>query len=202
MGVRADDSDELTLEEFITVEEHVVRKPSTGSRDQTGTEVLESQSQRLGVVAGDFRLGLRNRELLAGCFHLEVTIVDQPESTEGGDGEGNTVSPLGSQGRVRRVPAAVVKTEEEDDQKGLVEELAPALHQKGAGHFAATMQPIFLGGDFTRSHGVFHPTGGCHRVFASYTYRLVDRMIDIYMYVYICISDDNRGTWILPTPTP
>lgn len=60
-----------------------------------------------------------------------------------------------------------MEAEQQDDEQGLVKELTPSLHQEGASHLAAAVQPIFLGGDLARAHGVFHAGGGGHGIFAA-----------------------------------
>lgn len=96
-------------------------------------------------------------------------MIDEPEGTESWNGEGHTVSPLGRDGRVWSVSAAMVEAEQENDEQGLVEKLTPTLHQKGAGDLSATMQTVFLCGYFSRSNGIFHTAGGSHWVFTADT---------------------------------
>lgn len=51
--MRADDSDEFALKEFVSVEEYVVGIPCTGGGKQAETKVFDGQTKRLGVVTGD-----------------------------------------------------------------------------------------------------------------------------------------------------
>jgi hypothetical protein len=64
----------------------------------------------------------------------------------------------------------MVEAEEKKDQERLVAKLAPALHQKRAGHFATSVQSVFFGRDGSRSDRIFHAAGRRHRILASDTY--------------------------------
>ena len=81
------DLNELTLEQFVTVEEDVVGEPADGRSQNTTTEVLEGQAERLDIVASDGSLLLGSRQLLAGGLHVVGTVVDQPQGADGRDTE-------------------------------------------------------------------------------------------------------------------
>lgn len=164
-----DNLDELALEELVAVEENIVGEPAASSGEHAESEVLEGQLQRLGIITGDGGLLLGSSKLLASSLHVVGTVVHKPQSTDGGNGEGNTVGPLNSDGGVRVVTTAVVEAEQENDKHNLVEELTPTLHQEGTGDLAATVQTIFFGGNLSRADGVLHTGGGSHGILASNT---------------------------------
>ena len=91
---RSNDLDKLVLEQLVAVEEDVVGEPRTSSSDQAGSEVAEGKLQGNNIVTGDVRLLLSKLELLGRRLHLEVTEVDEPESTNGRNGERDAVRPL------------------------------------------------------------------------------------------------------------
>lgn len=84
-----DDSDKVTLEELVSIEENVIGKPCTCRSNQTGSEVAESELQRLSVVAGHLALLLCHGQLSAGGPHLEGTVVDEPKGSNGRKSKGN-----------------------------------------------------------------------------------------------------------------
>lgn len=168
-GCGTDHLDELTLEELVAVEENIVGEPATSSCEYAESEVLEGQLQGLGIITSDGSLLLGSGKLLASSLHVVGTVVNKPQSTDGGDCEGNTVGPLNRDGGVRVVTTAVVEAEQENDEDDLVEELTPTLHQEGGSDLAATVQAIFLGGDLSRSDGVLHTAGGSHGVLTTNT---------------------------------
>lgn len=168
-GLGADHLDELALEELVAVEEDIVGEPTASSCEHAESEVLEGQLQRLGIVTSDGSLLLGNGKLLASSLHVVGTVVHKPQSTDGGNREGNSVGPLNRDGGVRVVTTAVVEAEKENDKQNLVEELTPTLHQEGTGDLAATVQAIFFGGDLARADGIFHTTGGGHGVLTTNT---------------------------------
>lgn len=141
VGAR-DDVDELRLEELVAVEEDIVAEPSAGSGKETATEVSETVSEGVQVVAGNVGSLLSLCELLGGVGHAVGTVVEKPESADGGEGEGETEGVLSSRGRVRGRALALVEDGEEDNEDDLVDELTPALHQEGGGDTAATVQTI------------------------------------------------------------
>ena len=140
---RSDDLDELRLEEFIAVEEDVVGKPGTGSSDQTGPEVAECQLQGSNVVSGNVCLLLSELELLGRRLHLEVAEVDEPKSANGGNGERDTIGPLGDFLRVGRCRSRV-EDQKQKNQDDLVEKLAPTLHEESTSDLATTVQTVLL----------------------------------------------------------
>ena len=91
---RSNDLDKLVLEQLVAVEEDVVGEPRTSSSDQAGSEVAEGKLQGNNIVTCDVRLLLSKLELLGRRLHLEVTEVDEPESTNGRNGERDAVRPL------------------------------------------------------------------------------------------------------------
>lgn len=110
--------------------------------------MLESEAQGLCVVSGNAGLGLCDCQLFACRAHFEVSVVDEPESANCRDSKGDTVGPLSREGRVWRISAAVVEDEQKKNEDGLVEELAPSLHQECRRNLASTVKTIFLGRDF------------------------------------------------------
>jgi hypothetical protein len=62
-----------------------------------------------------------------------------------------------------------VENQEENDQNGLVKELAPSLHQESHGDFSPTVETVLTCRDFARSGGVLHCGGGRHWVFPTNT---------------------------------
>lgn len=167
-SVRGEDTDELRLEQLVTVEEDIVAEPCSGGGEQAATKVGEGQAERLGVVAGHVDLLLGHVELLAGKRYLVGTVVDEPQRAEGGESEGDAEGPLRHGDRVRWA-ATVVEDEHEDDEDHLVPELTPALHEEGHGDLAATMETILLGRHSAGSGGVLHGGGGRHRVLTTNT---------------------------------
>lgn len=97
------------------------------------------------------------------------TVVDEPQGTDSRDSERHTVSPLGRDGGVRGITAAVVEAKQQYDEYDLVEELTPALHQESTSDLAATVEAIFLGRDLSGAGSILHTTGGGHGVFTSNT---------------------------------
>ena len=168
-GVGREDLDELGLEELVSVEENIVTEPTTGSGDDATSEVTEGQLERFHVVTSDSVLLLGSHQLLGGQWHLVPSVVDEPEGTDGGDGEGDSVGPLGGHLGVGWVSAAVVEDEEGEDEDHLVEELTPSLHQEGGCDLASTVQTILLGRDTARSSRVLHGCGSSHGVLATDT---------------------------------
>lgn len=160
--------DEVALEELVTIEENVVGEPSTGGGDETRSEVAEGQLERLGVVSGDRSLLLLGLKLLASSAHVVGTVVDEPKGTGGGDGEGNTVDPLGgSLGESSGV--TTVEDQQEKDENSLVGELSPTLHGEGTDDGTTTVKTILSGGDLARSVSVLHTNGGGHGVLTTDT---------------------------------
>jgi hypothetical protein len=104
LRVRADDSNELALEELVTVKEDIVGEPTAGGGKKTRREVLENESERLLIVSSDRGLLLLGLELLRGSAHVVGTVVDEPEGADGRDSEGDTVSPLSGDSGVRGFP--------------------------------------------------------------------------------------------------
>lgn len=143
-AVISNDFDELALKELISIKENVISKPCSGSGNHSRSKICKSKSERLGIVSGHLALPLRSGQLLTGGLHLVCSVVDEPEGSKSWDGKGDAVSPLCGQGRVRWVPSSVMETEKEENQEDLVEELAPSLHQEGARHFAASMEPVLF----------------------------------------------------------
>ncbi len=93
-GRWVDDLDEGRLEQFVSVEENIVTEPATSSANETRTEVLEGHLEGVYIISSNLRLLLGEVER-AGCeWHLEPTVVDQPEGANGWDGEGDSESPL------------------------------------------------------------------------------------------------------------
>lgn len=160
--------DELSLEQFVAVEEDVIGVPGTRSCKNTSTEVGEGQAQRLGIVAS-------NRSLFLGLLkrprcgpHFVGTVVAEPEGSNGRNGKGNAVCPL-CQGLAIWGRTAAVENQQQQDEDDLVEELSPALHQEGRSHFAATVQTVFASGNLARANSVFHSRRGSHGVFTANT---------------------------------
>lgn len=145
LGVVADDLDELRLEQLVAVEEDIVAEPAAGCGQQAPAEVLEGQAQRVDVVAGDLVLLLGDLQLPRCLGHLVGTVVGEPEGADGGDGKGQAEDDLSGLRTVRAVALTVVEDEQQDDQQGLVGELAPTLHQEGGGNLATTVQTILSG---------------------------------------------------------
>ena len=52
------DSNELTLENLVAVEKHIVTEPSDSSRKYAGSEIGKGELERLGIVASDLGLVL------------------------------------------------------------------------------------------------------------------------------------------------
>lgn len=143
-AIISNDFDKFALKELISIKKNVISKPCSGSGNQSRSKICKCKSERLGIVSGNLTLPLRCRQLLTGRLHLVCSVVDEPESSNGWNCKGDAISPLSGQGRVRWVPAPVMKAEKEENQEDLVEELAPALHQEGARHFAASMETVLF----------------------------------------------------------
>lgn len=141
VGAR-DDVDELRLEELVAVEEDVVAEPSAGSGKETATEVGEAVSEGVQVVASNVGSLLGLRELLRGIGHAVGTVVEKPESADGGEGEGETEGVLSSRRGVRGRALTLVEDGEEDNEDDLVNELTPTLHQEGSGDTTTTVETI------------------------------------------------------------
>ena len=63
----------------------------------------------------------------------------------------------------------MVEDEQAEDQQGLVKELAPTLHEEGAGDLSATVKTVLLGRDPAGTDGILH-TGRCsHGVLSADT---------------------------------
>ena len=62
----------------------------------------------------------------------------------------------------------MVETDKKDDQYGLVEELAPTLHQERAGDFTTAMETVIFRRDLARTDGILHPGSGRHGIFATH----------------------------------
>jgi len=78
-GAGTDDLDELALKQLVAVEEDIIHIPGTGSGDDTATEVVERQLERLGIVTGDGILLLGKSKLSVGIgLDLEGTEVNEP----------------------------------------------------------------------------------------------------------------------------
>lgn len=135
----SNDRDKLTLKELISIKENVIGKPCSRRGNHSRSKICKCKSERLGIVSRHFTLPLRCNQLLTGRPHLICSVIDEPECSNGRNSKGDAVSPLCGEGGIRWVPAPVMKAEEKEDQEDLVEELAPALHQEGAGHFAASV---------------------------------------------------------------
>ena len=166
--VGADNLNEVTLEELITVEEDIVGEPTTGSGEQTGPEVLQGQLERLGIVTSDGSLLLLGLELLAGSAHVVGTVVDEPEGTGGGNGEGDTVDPLGSDGG-EMGGVTTVEDQEQQNEDQLVSHLTPTLHGESTDDGTTTVETIVGGGDLAGSVSILHTDGGSHGVFTTDT---------------------------------
>lgn len=163
-----DGCNECGLEELVSIEEDVVGKPGSGGGDKTGSEVLECQLQGLHIISSDLGPLLCCVQLLGCKRHLVGTIVDEPESSNCWNGEGDTERPLSGNQGVWWV-SAVVEDQEKNDQNGLVEELTPTLHQEGHGNFSSTVETVLPCRDLARSSGVLHGGGGSHWVFSTNT---------------------------------
>lgn len=172
VGVVGDDLDELTLEELVAVEENVVAEPSTSGGDQTATEVGEARLEGSGVVSSDAGTGLCFSKLLGGVRHLPGSVVDEPQSTDGGEGKGQTEGELSSLLGVRGTAAAAVEDGEQDNQDNLVEELTPTLHQESHGDTTTTVQTILLGRDSASADGVLKGGSGSDGIFTTNTNRV------------------------------
>lgn len=172
VGVVGDDLDELTLEELVAVEENVVAEPGASGGEQTATEVGEAGLEGSDVVASDAGTALGFGKLLGGVGHLPGSVVDEPQSTDGGEGKGQTEGELSSLLGVRGAAAAVVEDGEQDNQDNLVEELTPALHQESHGDTATTVQTILLGGEFASSDGALEGSSSSDGIFTTNTDRV------------------------------
>jgi len=169
LGRRAEDRDEFILEQLVAVKEDIVGEPAASGGQETGPKVFDGELEGLDIVASHGGLLLGGGKLLAGRFHVVGTVVDQPQRAHGRNGKGDAVSPLDGHGGVRVVSAAVVEAEQQDNEDGLVEELTPALHQKGAGDLPAAVEPILPGRDLAGADSVLHAAGSGHWVFTTYT---------------------------------
>lgn len=172
VGVVGDDLDELTLEELVAVEEDVIAEPSTSGGEQTATKVGEARLEGSGVVASDAGTGLGLSKLLGGVGHLPGSVVDEPQSTDGREGKGQTEGELSSLLGVRATAAAAVEDGEQDNQDNLVEELTPTLHQESHGDTATTVQTILLGRDSASRDGVLKGGSGSDGIFTTNTNRV------------------------------
>ena len=137
--VTGDDLDEFGLEELVAVEEDVIRKPSTCGGNHAGTKVSKGEPEGCGVVARNLVFLLGRGELLAGRLHLVGTEINKPEGSDSWNGEGDSISPLDGQLRIRGVSRAVVEDEEQQDEDDLVKELTPSLHQERTCNLATAM---------------------------------------------------------------
>ena len=129
--------------------------------------MLAGHAQRFSIVASYLSFGLCNGKLSAGGFHLVAPVVDEPQGADGRNGKRDAVCPLGGNRRVWRVSAAMVEAEKEDDEDGLIEELAPALHEECAGDLSAAVQTVVFCRNPSGSNGVFHAGGGGHGVLTT-----------------------------------
>lgn len=164
-----DDTDKVTLEELVSIEENVIGKPCTCCSNHTGSEVTKSELQRLSVVAGDLALLFCRGQLFAGGPHLERTVVDEPKGSNGRKSKGNAEGPLSGNLRVLWVSATVVEDEEKDNKHGLVGQLTPSLHQERTSDLASTVKTVFLGRDLAGANSILHPGCGSHRIFSTDT---------------------------------
>lgn len=167
LGVGADDLDKVTGEELGTVEENVVGEPSTSSGHNTRSKVLESEAERLGVVTSDRVLLLGGCQLLTGGLHVVCTVVDQPESTNHGDDEGDTVGPLGVGLADRLLSATSVEDKKQDHEDGLVKDLSPTLHGEDTNNLGTTVKTILASRELAGTNSVLHTAGGRHRVLTT-----------------------------------
>lgn len=172
VGVVGDDLDELALEELVAVEEDVVAEPGTRGGEQTATEMGEAGLEGSDVVASDAGAALGFSKLLGGVGHLPSSVVDEPQSTNGREGKGQTEGELSSLLGVRGTAATAVEDGEQDNQDNLVEELTPALHQEGHGDTATTVQTILPGGESASSDGALEGRSSSDGVFTTNTNRV------------------------------
>lgn len=107
-------------------------------------------------------------QLLASGFHLEGTVVDQPERPDSRNGKGDSVRPLCRDLGIRWITAAVVEDQEENDQYDLIEELTPTLHKESTSDLSATVQSVFFSRDLARSYSIFHSGCSSHGVFSPH----------------------------------
>lgn len=170
-GVRvtADDGDELSLEELVAVEENVVAEPAASGGEETAAEVSGGHGERVKIVTGNVALLLGRNKLATSVGHLVGSVVDEPEGTDGGNGERQSERPLDSGGAIRRVSATGMEDEEEDDEESLVDKLAPTLHQKSGSNLAATVKTIVPGGELSGGNGVLHGGSSSNGVFSADT---------------------------------
>lgn len=169
LGVVGNDLDELTLEKLVAVEENVVAEPGTSSSQEATAKVGETSSESVEVVASDVGAGLGLGELTRGMRHLPGSEVNQPESTNGREGKGQTESPLSSRSAVRRATLTLVENDEENNEHDLVDELTPTLHEESHGDSATTVKTVLLGGELSRGSGVFERRGSSDGVFTTDT---------------------------------
>jgi len=73
----------------------------------------------------------------------------------------------------------MMEYKEEEDQQTLIEELAPTLHQEGAGDLSPTMKTIFLTRDLSRSNSILHARRCGHGVLAADTYAVDEERPDV-----------------------
>jgi hypothetical protein len=62
-----------------------------------------------------------------------------------------------------------VENEKQENEDDLVEELAPALHQKRTGDFPSTVKTVVPGRNLSRADSIFHTSCCSHGVLASDT---------------------------------
>lgn len=175
VGVVGDDLDELALEELVAVEENVVAEPGTGGGEETATEVSKARLEGGNIITGDAGAALGLGKLLRGVGHLPSSVVDEPQSANGREGEGQTESELSSLLGVRGAALAVVEDDEQDNEQNLVDELTPTLHQESHGDTATTMQTILLGGELTSSDGALEGRSGSDGIFTADTERVEEQ---------------------------
>lgn len=147
---------EHTLEQLVAIEKYIIAKPAASCRKKTTAEVLAGQFHRLHVVACNIGLLLGLLELPVCRPHLVSTVVGEPEGSNCGNGKRYPESILRSALGIRRLAAATVENDQEDDEQDLVDKLTPTLHQESHGDLATTMKPIVPGRELSSCHCVFH----------------------------------------------
>jgi hypothetical protein len=72
-----------------------------------------------------------------------------------------------------------MEDEQEQNQDDLVDELAPTLHQEGAGYLAATVKAILPRRDLSSADGILHARGGSHGILAADSYAVEEESPDV-----------------------
>lgn len=165
----ADDGDELSLEELVSVEEDIVAEPATSRGEETASKVPGGHGEGIKIVTGNIGLLLGGNKLSAGVGHLVGSVVDEPKGTDGGNGERQSECPLDSGEAIGRGSATGMEDEEEDNEEGLVDKLTPTLHQEGGGNLAATVKTVVSGGKLSGRDRVLHGGGSSNGIFSTDT---------------------------------